>query len=159
MTKNAKAKNKVRNSVKQNKQKHKKPFKLKKCWKYFFTFIIVCFVVGLCNKATFKDFDAKTLDYSLEFPDQSVYYNLVLEAEECSTLEKYTVGKLARQKEAPVLCTYKDSIPRATEVHLDNFTNVYIVGDVEPSVIQSLENHGLKVKCYRGVFGLLKIVY
>lgn len=125
--------------------------------------IAVAFVLygtlSIFNYFTFNNFEAKTLDYALGFPVQKDYYNLVLETEKCSVIEKLSVGRLARQKDAPVLCTNQDEVPKVTKYHLDEFKNVYVVGDINDELVMKLNTMGFNVKQYRGWLGFIKTLY
>ena len=155
---------KVRRNVENKKKKHtvkqkqsvKRKPKLRKGRVAIAVALALYGLVSVFNYFTFDNFNAKVVDYSLDFPIQEEYHNLVLESEKCSVIEKIAVMRLVRQKEAPLLCTKKAYIPRDTVCHLDEFKNVYVVGEIDEKTTFSLEAMGLNVKQYNGWFGFLK---
>lgn len=151
----------VRKKVENNKKKHtkKRKPKLRKGRVAVAVAIVLYGTLSVFNYFTFNSFNAKTIDYALDFPIQTEYHNVVLESEKCSVVEKISVSRLSRQKEAPILCTNKNDIPNVTEYHLDEFKNVYVVGKVNNNITEKLTNMGLNVKQYKGWIGFLKTVY
>lgn len=121
--------------------------------------IAIYAVASLANMTTYNNFRSKSVDYALDMPVLADYHNLVLETEKCSVLEKLSVLRLCRQKEAQLLCTFKDSIPRETQQHIKNFKNIYVVGDMEDDLVQDLESKGFRVLQYKGITGFIKTVY
>lgn len=139
--------------------KRKKKVKLRKGRVALAVGLALYGTLSIFNYFTFNDFEAKTLDYALEFPVQEEYHNVILETEKCSVIEKLSVGRLSRQKEAPILCTNQDEVPRVTKYHLDEFKNVYVVGDINGELAMKLNAMGLNVKQYRGWLGFIKTLY
>lgn len=121
--------------------------------------VVVYAMISLINMTTYDKFRSKSLDYALHMPDLAEYHNLILETERCSVLEKVSVLRLSRQKEAPILCTFKDEIPKETGNLLKDFKNIYIVGDASDNLINSLQSKGFRVMQYNGVTGFIKTVY